>query len=246
MVAIPRLTILDNRDGTGAAATIYGSTAGSTNTVYTAQFGGDVTSIDFQSAGNRTGDGNLSIAEPTTGRYYAYVHSTLDGSEAVSGIVGFAVSNDGDLDDEFHYECCQAVQQQIQALALPNIDNDKVVILKLPFRAVSKVGPHGIIVTPQSETRQPVDDARDLVGYRIQVTLFQASNQDLEANLRDFLVWRERASKALSELSFAAPTWTHRTELNPGPVVLPQSFTANYDVGAFTLTCYTYQIRTNS
>ena len=246
MVAIPRLTILDNRDGSGAVATIYGSTAGSTNTVYTTRFGGDVTSINFQSAGNRTGDGNLSIAEPTTGRYYAYVHSTLGGSDAVSGIVGFAVSNDGDLDDEFHYACCQAVQQQIQALGLPNIDNDKVVILKLPFRAIAKVGAHGIIVTPQSETRQPADDARDLVGYRIQVTFFQASNQDLEANLRDFLVWRERVSKALSELSFAAPTWVHRTAVGPGPVVLPGAFRAQFDAGAVTLTMYTYQTRTNS
>jgi hypothetical protein len=83
--ATPTLTVSDNGLGTGATATIIGSDAGSSNTIYVAALG----STTWSSAGARAGDGTISITLVPS-NYWAYVRSILGGT-SFSLVVYFTV-----------------------------------------------------------------------------------------------------------------------------------------------------------
>jgi|GEM_PF-3866914 len=83
--ASPTLALVDKADGSGAVATISGSTPGATNTVYTASWGG-VGTLTWTARGSRAGNGTVDLSLPP-GIYLAYVVSVLDG-QAVSPVTG--------------------------------------------------------------------------------------------------------------------------------------------------------------
>jgi hypothetical protein len=85
--ATPTMTATDNGDGTGAVATIAGSTAGSTNRVYTVPAAGGSWTL----SGTRTGDGVVALTL-AAGVYFAYVLSTSGGGSAVSTVATIRVS----------------------------------------------------------------------------------------------------------------------------------------------------------
>lgn len=77
--ATPTLSVRDNADGTGATATITGSTAGSANAVDTVRIGTGGTLV--WTSHNRTGDGTLALPL-ANGQYLAIVSSSLAGATA--------------------------------------------------------------------------------------------------------------------------------------------------------------------
>ena len=87
----PSIRIINNQDDT-ATATISGSDAGSTNTVWIfLRHNGVLELID---AGNRVGDGDVTITNPT-GEYIGYVVSEIDNILSLpSDPDGFWVSSD--------------------------------------------------------------------------------------------------------------------------------------------------------
>lgn len=80
----PTLTVADNGDGTGAVATVAASSAGSTNTVYTAPWSTAGNNLTWTAATSRTGDGTVALAL-ADGFYVARVESMLAGLPAVQG-----------------------------------------------------------------------------------------------------------------------------------------------------------------
>lgn len=86
----PSIAATDNGDGT-ATVTISGSTAGSTNTVFTQTVGVGT----WVSVGSRTGDGSVTFPI-SNGRYYIYVKSTAGSSSEVSNVVLLAVYDSAD------------------------------------------------------------------------------------------------------------------------------------------------------
>lgn len=78
--ATPSLSVADNGDGTGAVATISGSTAGASNTVQAVSLSasGSVSWTDF---GPRTGDGTQALAL-SDGRYLAIAVSAAGGLDS--------------------------------------------------------------------------------------------------------------------------------------------------------------------
>lgn len=86
--ATPTLTIADNGDGTGAVVTIAGSTAGSTNQVYTVSRSGGSWTL----GGSRTGNGTV-VVTLATGGYLVYVLSSLSGGYAISAVSTFSVTD---------------------------------------------------------------------------------------------------------------------------------------------------------
>jgi hypothetical protein len=85
--ATPTLSVADAEDGTGATATVSGSTAGTTNTVYYRT----PTGATWQTGGSRTGDGTVTLAlTPDDIRAHeAYVASQSAGGTASSPPVRF-------------------------------------------------------------------------------------------------------------------------------------------------------------
>lgn len=74
----PTLALADNADGTGAVATISGSSPGSSNAVYTSPVPSGSGALTWSLGGTRTGDGNVSLSL-ADGYYLAYCLSTLAG-----------------------------------------------------------------------------------------------------------------------------------------------------------------------
>lgn len=240
VLASPRFKALDSRDGTGAVVTIVNATAGTTNTLYGWRFGADCGSIVQQSLGSRSGNGTMTV-DGTAGRYLGYLKSTKAGTSgiAVSDIVPFTISDSlGEIDDELYYRCCVWAREAIVALGLTSLTDANTVILKLPWRAIKQVGSAGVIVTPTGENVRYRDNARYEVGYKIQVTTFRATNHKLDETGRLDIAWRRTIQQWFSEQSPVTPAGVKRTQVQPGPIILPAAFAAQYDVGAFVLTCW--------
>lgn len=77
----PTLALSDNADGTGAVASIAGSSAGSTNAVYTSPVPTGSGALVWSLGGTRTGDGAVPLSL-NDGYYLAYCESTLAGLAA--------------------------------------------------------------------------------------------------------------------------------------------------------------------
>jgi hypothetical protein len=84
----------DNQDGTGAVATVSGSSEGTTNTVYYAPYG----STSWTNGGDREGDGTVDFSITTIGKYWAYIHSESVDGVSVSTVVSFRVTDIGGLE----------------------------------------------------------------------------------------------------------------------------------------------------
>jgi hypothetical protein len=91
-IAVPSLAVTDNGDGTGAIATIAGSTPGATNTVRTAAFTRTALTLNWSDAGSRTGDGTVALSLAAGAEYLAVVVSELGEVVQISQLVGFEVT----------------------------------------------------------------------------------------------------------------------------------------------------------
>jgi hypothetical protein len=109
--ATPTLTASDNGDGTGAVATIAGSTAGSMNRVYTVSAAGGSWTL----AGTRTGDGVVALAL-SAGVYFAYVSSAAGGLSSLSNVATVRVSA-ASTTDCIPIQVAAAVASEINAAA---------------------------------------------------------------------------------------------------------------------------------
>lgn len=233
----PTLTLSDNGDGTGATATIAGSSPGSTNTVYTAPWSGGIGGAEWTNQGSRVGDGMLSLAIES-GAYWAYVQSTLAGESVVSTLVGVSATAGGESVWE---RCLTAVAAKLQALSLAGIASSSIVVRKLPWNR-NQIMP-GLFVTPTQETLSPATNLRDDVGYGVQLTLVRPSNQDLSADLSTELAWREQVSRAFRESALADVDEVFTVRIEPGPIIDPASFAAQYDVQTLVVRCVAREAR---
>lgn len=233
----PTLTLLDNRDGTGATATIAGSSPGSTNTVFAAPWSGGIGGAEWNSEGSCVGDGTLNLAVEA-GAYWAYVQSRLAGESVVSTLVGVSATAGGESVWE---RCLAAVAAKLQALSLAGIAPSSIVVRKLPWNR-NQIKP-GLFVTPTQETLSPATNLRDDVGYGVQLTLVCASNQDLSANLSTELAWREQVSRAFRESALAEVDEVYTVRIEPGPIIDPASFAAQYDVQTLVVRCVAREAR---
>ncbi len=198
--AQPSLSVADHGDDTGTTATISLSEPDAENTVYLQQFSGDGSIGPWQMAGTRTGDGDVELSVPA-GHYFAYVASAGDTLTMVSGVVYFVVT-DGAL--ALHARCLDAVQARIRALALPDLDDARVIVQKFPtdrnLVGDEGVGLPAVVVSPRRAAMPPTvgTNGFDDVHYDVLVTIFDRDNQEptLVADLDRQLLWREQIARA--------------------------------------------------
>jgi hypothetical protein len=247
-VNTPTLTLTDLANGSGVTATVAGSTTGSTNTIYAAQWAGGFVPQAHTSQGSRTGDGNVSLTL-STGYWWVYCRSTLAGSDgAVSLIKGVRVT---DGDDSLFYQCLTAIQAKIQALSLPSpwTDPDNVFVRKFPWNrtAIAESATAGIWITPLSDQFRFVNNQADDWGLGIQITAGQASNFDLSTGITADLMLRQQIIGALlptaGEQPLAGVSEVINIVIEPGPVLDAGAFQQNYDVGAFVARCIARRTR---
>lgn len=226
----PTLTITDSGDGTGATATIAGSSAGSTNTVYTSPVPLSSGSLSWTASGSRTGDGTISLSL-TPGPYLAYCESAMNGLNATpSNEVFFKTTGGATAYESPHAAVAHSVQQTIIGLIgtkITGVAADSVRVRKVPSAVDFSgddplpAGMHaypGILIVYGDKERDlaGVND-RDDVGFPLAV-VFAAKDvdsrgvSDLEDNDDEYLTWRKVISDTFRNQPY---TITNYTVTNP-------------------------------
>jgi hypothetical protein len=216
---IPVLAIVDHGDDTGATATIALSETEAINTVYVQRFSGETTVPAWQSAGTRSGNGDVQLDLPA-GHYFAYVASSSDAITMVSTVAYFVVT---DGVEALHARCLDAVQARIRALALSGLQHDRVIVQKFPLErnvtGESGVGLPAIVVSPRRAAMPPTVGTNhfDDVHYDVQVSIFDRDNQEptLEANLDRQLLWREQIARAFRNQRLVGVPQIINAEVDP-------------------------------
>lgn len=226
-IFVPALSVVDNADGSGAVATISGSTPGTTNTVYVADWPGQA----WAQGGQLTGDGTVALSS-AVGPHWAAVLSQSAAAAAVSLMVQFRVT---DGTQAVFYRCLAAVRDTIAGLGLAGIGPADIMLWKVPW--VSRLAQFpGIAVTPAPERVLPVEAQRDDVEYGVNVAMARKSNQDL-TDSGAVLLWREQISRALRYRPLAGVPEVYIVRVEPGPVFWEPAFLAQHDVGSLLIRC---------
>ncbi|HEX7379340.1 MAG TPA: hypothetical protein VF278_19615 [Pirellulales bacterium] len=214
--ATPTLAITDNGDGTGATATITGSTVGSDNSIFVASWGPAGSNLAFINEANRIGDGTVTLSL-TTGFYAAYCESLLGGVPAIPGNQPlFQVTNSAAF-NSVHAALAAQVQTIIQGLlgtSIVGISPASVRVRKTAYMGdfsarnplpsnFSYSLPGIVLCYFDVEEVADATNARDEIGYPITIVFAQESQSAAtpsEANADQFLRWREAVERTFTHL----------------------------------------------
>lgn len=209
----------DNADGTGATATISGSTTGSTNTVYVAPWTGAIDDLVWTSKAVRTGDGSVSLSL-SDGFYVARCESVKSGLPAAFGNNPVFQTTGGGTYSSVHKALAEAVKTKIISLlgsAIVGPVSDSVRVRKMPWtNDFSSISPTpsdkshaypAIIVCYYDREEIPPSggtNVRDRIGYPISVAFARPTNAPGTISVEDgddtFLRWREAVERNLTFL----------------------------------------------
>jgi len=220
------LTITDLADGTGATATIAGSSGA--NTVYTQAFDGDLGSGAWTSGGTRSGDGDVTLSL-AAGHYFAYVVNAGVASPVVYLVVTTGASS-------VVKQILDAVQARLRLIAYSDIDAANIEIreirtdenMELPCCIVSE----SQLAVGMNPKDGPL--SRDDVVYPIDVAFFAASNRS-HLDIGQHTLWLERAAKAFRNQRLSGVVTVTKCEVTPGIPVDRDAWVSNKFVGALTL-----------
>jgi hypothetical protein len=195
----PTLAVADQGDGTGATATVSGSTAGTTNTIYTSSFSGATGSGSWTNSGNRVGNGTVDLSL-SVGHYFAYCDSTNGSLSEVSGPVYFVVTS---TTQSIYYQILAGVQSRLQAISLADIPNGQIGLCKLPLILHTKqqsIDMPCVLVAPTRDVMPGGDGVTTLddVTYGVHVVAVDTDNRStsIDTDMKKYLLWREQIARA--------------------------------------------------
>ncbi len=238
----PLLAIVDHGDGS-ATATIAGSTAGSTNTLYYQAVDGQLGGSTWIAAGSRTADGTITLTVPG-GYYWWYAASVISPDEVVSNMV---YQNIASAADPVHWQCLEGVQAVVQSMSLAGVANTSIVVRKLAADRILgalKAGTLGVplpavILLPDTEQQDAAqgNNSLDDIVYPVLAMLIMVDNQEptLAANLPTVLQWRERLNRAFRQQRLAGVSTIIDATVEPHTIVDPQGWAAGYFVSALCI-----------
>ncbi len=189
------LTLTDNRDGSGAVATITGSVGGSANTVYTQQ----LAATSWTSSGSRTGDGTVALALPL-GTYLAYVSNVSVGITTLSNVVYFNVTLQAQA---VHWRCMSAVNAKIAGLTMtgsPTSPNANM-LQQLSINDDLQINPMIWITCDEATQEHDIPSqaltGADRIAFPVVVTLHDTRAAEDTSMDPTYLLWREQMIRAL-------------------------------------------------
>lgn len=233
------ITIADNLDGTGAVATVAGSTAGSTNVVTVWGHSGAVGGLTSQATGSRTSDGTVALSL-SNGAHFAICVSTLAGVSTVSSPVYFHSTTAG---DSILWRILQVTYATLQGMTLSGYSASDVYVSKLPFDPKSPgANQKRITIHPTREAIERKLNSHDDYTFPVMVAMIWPSNQDATTNQRIELNNRQLVENAF-KITPTKDVWggagtvpeVQDCIVVPGSVVLPEAFAQQLDVGAVVL-----------
>jgi len=234
-LATPVLSIVDNTDGTGALATISGSAAGVTNTVKVYQFSQNLGRLGSPTNYSRVGDGTLALPV-ANGAWWAEIVSTLGVEFAIGSPFFFWAST---FSEVVWWRLMLRAQAVIQGLNIPEFAANEILISKLPINLLAPAG-RGIFLHPTPETIEFKWNTSDVYGFGILVAICEKSDGEGLTGLNNDLRWRQTVQDAFKLTPVynpfsGIPEFNNLTKFEPGSVVLPEAWLAQYDAGSFIL-----------
>ncbi len=135
------------------------------------------------------------------------------------------------------------VRSTIVGLALAGIDSEQIQIRKQPWHR--ELSLPGVLLTPIGELlpREGGTNASNEIGYGIRITLVQAGNQSLAANLDRLLLWREAIVRAFHLRRLANVAESVLCRIEPGAVVESLAADRQYDVSVLVVRCFSREPR---
>lgn len=236
------LTVTDLADGTGATATIAGSDAGSTNTVYVQAPGAGQA---WTSAGSRTGDGAATLAL-APGYYFAHAQATLVGGvPAISSVVGLVGVTEGTTAK--YKVIVEAVAASIQAMtpaSLPGLPYNRVHVRWSVPNPTGLIFPLVFVLgAGEAEHIQPATNQSEDWGWPVVIQIADRNDQDDQTNKGTYALWRERLIKRfLSQRLLGVPD-IFDCAVEPGPIFDKDLPLYQFMVSGFTLRLKTRERR---
>ena len=180
------LTITDNANGTGATATITGSSGGS-NQVFVQNVDGELGSGTWVLAGSRTGDGTVAL---TLVKCYWWAFCLTNGN-VLSNLAYFKVSDglDAVLD-----RCVAAVKARSQLLSLPCTQR----VYDLLHSTAPTVQYPCIVLTTEGarQTDEAALNGRDDIGHPVRMLVKDLCLKFDEKKRKEYRKWRQALFRA--------------------------------------------------
>lgn len=218
------ITFSDNQDGTGITVTITDGGPSDSHTIYIQTLNGDTPDWQFQLAATVVGNGSTIV--PVQGAHFRYVAT---GSVVTPVEFGLATGEEVAI----HFACLTAVQARLRLCDLDGIDNEDIVIRKLPSDRGTSFEVNGestIIISPpgvEGQSDSAGTNLRDDIEYPVIVTILRADNQDLESDLNLGLLWREKINQAFRQQRLPGVPSVYKVRIQPGPVTDQAAFWNN-------------------
>lgn len=140
-----------------------------------------------------------------------------------------------------------AVATVIQGLDLDGVHDDEIRVRKHPDDD-SRVYP-GITVHPAVDWqhRREGTNERDDVGYGVQVTMVQATSQDVRRQIDRRLLWREKIRREFihQRAPLSSITEVYTCHIEAAPPFNRRDFRKDYDVDSLVIRVWTRETRGN-
>ena len=133
------------------------------------------------------------------------------------------------------YDCLTAAQTVIQGIGLTGIDNDHVIVRKLPWVRGAELP--AVIISPISDTLKWVNNIQAQKGYGVHIVIITAGNQDLTSGLDALQYWRDQIEDALISDKLSAVASIVNLVIEPSGLILSEAFRKQYDASAFVARC---------
>lgn len=227
------LSIVDNADGTGATATIAGSSGGA-NVVSVQNVDGELGSLSWTAAGSRTGDGDVSLTL-TPGYYWAYC---VTGGTSLSGLVYFQVTTGV---DSVLSRCAAAVKSRLQLLALPC--TERVLDLITDRSPGEELFPCTVLTTDgANQTNEAALNGRDDIGQPIRCLVKDICGKFDSTKLETYRSWRQAIFRAFHNQRLPGVIESVRNRVELGGVTPAESKQPQM-VFDLTIRCITREVR---
>jgi len=233
MPAVPTLTVTDNADGSGAVATVAGSTVGSTNVVSVQTYDG----LTWTAAGTRTGDGTLALAL-AKGYCFAKCDSSLSGQNVVSNVVRCPVT---DANDSVHARAAEYIRSNLATLSLGGAEQN-VKRMTLPTEEVMTF-PGVIVWFNDGEQIIGGSNNRDDIGYPVHVAIVDQKLTSLSIPPDQYLLYRQRCIRKIRNQPMAGIPEIMTVQVQPSLVVDEKLPAYDYFVTAWTFICVSREVR---
>ena len=185
------LTVADNADGSGATATVSG-TSGAAWTAF-AQEVGPTPAAGFSAAASGTGDRTAAL--PGAGYFWCYVILAAGGP---SGLVYYAAT---DAAKAVYDRIVDGVVARLQGLIFAPLPGGVAPpVVRQKADDVKQTGLPAVIVSLNDldASIEPEDfESQDMVFYPVRVTIRDRADLSYQASTGQYLLWGQQCSRAL-------------------------------------------------